>query len=235
MYLEEKIKKICDIDINREEYRQFDQAAKEVDWRNSKSGVPSYTFLTYAQGITFPLPNYIINSFPKADRWTWTEAQKKNTQLLNLLSKTEPMYAYIEELLPGYKVIKGEIMTTIPEFSVPPIIQLARVHIDAKIMHSKCRRIHISIQNNQNSFLIIENVPYHIPVGTIYEFNNKIPHWGINIGDKLRISFVVDLLRPEEWESMSENDKISFYERDTTRTDEEKILLKKSKIALMTQ
>ena len=54
-----------------------------------------------------------------------------------------------------------------------------------------------------------------MPVGSIYEFNNKECHWGVNYGDTTRIIVVLDMVDLNVWNNLDPIIRDKFFEEDS--------------------
>jgi hypothetical protein len=101
-----------------------------------------------------------------------TPAYEKHTEILNYLRK------YFKKLRRcGFLAL--------------PVGEMVGSHIDEGTYYLTKDRYHLSIQGKYeytvgDEILIIEP-------GTLFWFNNKLPHKAVNIGDNVRITFVFDV------------------------------------------
>ena len=101
-----------------------------------------------------------------------TPAYEKHTEILNYLGK------YFKKLRRcGFLAL--------------PVGEMVGSHIDEGTYYLTKDRYHLSIQGKYeytvgDEILIIEP-------GTLFWFNNKLPHKAVNIGDNVRITFVFDV------------------------------------------
>jgi hypothetical protein len=107
------------------------------------------------------------------------------------LSKPTPAYQRHTEIL---KIIKEEF----PEREVHrcgflslPIDGYVGAHIDEGTYYLTRDRYHISIAGQYQYFVGDETAI--VDPGTLFWFNNKMPHGAVNLGDETRITFVFDL------------------------------------------
>ena len=72
-----------------------------------------------------------------------------------------------------------------------PVGQTVNAHIDEGTYYLTRDRYHLSIQGRYQYFVGNENMI--IEPGTLFWFNNKLPHGTVNLGDCARITFVFDV------------------------------------------
>jgi hypothetical protein len=101
-----------------------------------------------------------------------TPAYEKHTEILNYLGK------YFKKLRRcGFLAL--------------PVGQIVGTHIDEGTYYLTKDRYHLSIQGKYEYSVGDEVVI--IEPGTLFWFNNKLPHKAVNIGDNVRITFVFDV------------------------------------------
>lgn len=72
-----------------------------------------------------------------------------------------------------------------------PIDEYVGAHIDEGTYYLTRDRYHLSIIGRYHYFC--GNDDMEIEPGTLFWFNNKLPHGAVNIGDEVRITFVFDM------------------------------------------
>jgi hypothetical protein len=72
-----------------------------------------------------------------------------------------------------------------------PVGQTVNAHIDEGTYYLTRDRYHLSIQGRYQYFVGNENLI--VEPGTLFWFNNKLPHGTVNLGDCARITFVFDV------------------------------------------
>jgi len=101
-----------------------------------------------------------------------TPAYEKHTEILNYLRK------YFKKLRRcGFLAL--------------PIGEMVGSHIDEGTYYLTKDRYHLSIQGKYEYSVGEETVI--VEPGTLFWFNNKLPHKAVNIGDNVRITFVFDV------------------------------------------
>ena len=101
-----------------------------------------------------------------------TPAYKKHTEILNYLGK------YFKKLRRcGFLAL--------------PVGEIVGSHIDEGTYYLTKDRYHLSIQGKYE-YTVGDEVVIIEP-GTLFWFNNKLPHKAVNIGDNVRITFVFDV------------------------------------------
>jgi len=73
-----------------------------------------------------------------------------------------------------------------------PIDEIVGAHIDEGTYYLTRDRYHLSILGRYQYFVGNETVI--VDPGTLFWFNNKLPHGTVNIADEVRITFVFDIL-----------------------------------------
>lgn len=110
-----------------------------------------------------------------------------NQKELLIISLTVPLLKELNLYFPNYKFIKGEIYCSYPDTE-------QQLHIDPKVFHRYCNRIHIPLITNDHSFLQIDDNHYHLESYKVYNFNNMKLHRSYNRGSTNRIHIVVDIM-----------------------------------------
>jgi hypothetical protein len=101
-----------------------------------------------------------------------TPAYEKHTEILNYLRK------YFKKLRRcGFLAL--------------PVGQIVGTHIDEGTYYLTKDRYHLSIQGKYEYNVGDERII--VEPGTLFWFNNKLPHSAVNIGDNVRITFVFDV------------------------------------------
>jgi hypothetical protein len=101
-----------------------------------------------------------------------TPAYEKHTEILNYLKK------YFKKLRRcGFLAL--------------PVGEIVGSHIDEGTYYLTKDRYHLSIQGKYE-YTVGDEVVIIEP-GTLFWFNNKLPHKAVNIGDNVRITFVFDV------------------------------------------
>jgi hypothetical protein len=101
-----------------------------------------------------------------------TPAYEKHTEVLNYLRK------YFKKLRRC-------------AFLALPVGEIVGSHIDEGTYYLTKDRYHLSIQGKYEYTVGDETTT--IEPGTLFWFNNKLPHKAVNIGDNIRITFVFDV------------------------------------------
>ena len=107
------------------------------------------------------------------------------------LSRPTPAYERHTEVI---ELIKKEIPNREIHrcgFLSLPIDGYVGAHIDEGTYYLDKDRYHLSIQGQYHYIVGDENLV--IDAGTLFWFNNKMPHGAVNLGDETRITFVFDV------------------------------------------
>ena len=103
-----------------------------------------------------------------------TPAYQRHTEIRNLIDKE----------FPGRELHRCGFLSL-------PIDGYVGAHIDVGTYYKTRDRYHLSIQGQYQYF--VGNETKIIDAGTLFWFNNKMPHGAVNLGDKTRITFVFDM------------------------------------------
>lgn len=165
------------IDIAPVSYRSsiLIEALANYDWTNAHEAN-----LNDTRGIWIPFMHQTSMKF----NWNHHKVSEKEKYIIEL---TRPFLEEIETHFNNHRFMKGEIYNC-------PAKSAQDLHIDPKILHRFCHRIHLPLITNDDSFLEIDGRRYHLEPYRIYDFNNMKPHGSYNLGDSARIHIVVDLM-----------------------------------------
>ena len=103
-----------------------------------------------------------------------TAAYQRHTEIRNL----------INEEFPGRELHRCGFLSL-------PIDGYVGAHIDEGTYYKTRDRYHLSIQGQYQYF--VGNVSAIIDAGTLFWFNNKMPHGAVNLSEETRITFVFDI------------------------------------------
>lgn len=87
----------------------------------------------------------------------------------------------------GFVPVKGEISCCMPQ-------TLQKYHVDPRVFHRYCKRIHLPLLTNDQAYLSIGYENYHLELGKIYEFDNTVLHRSVNLGKTKRIHIILDII-----------------------------------------
>jgi hypothetical protein len=76
-------------------------------------------------------------------------------------------------------------------FLALPVDEIVGAHIDEGTYYLTRDRYHLSISGRYQYFCGTDTLI--VEPGTLFWFNNKLPHGAVNIGDETRITFVFDI------------------------------------------
>ena len=214
MFVVNNFKKISDVDTTTDAYVNFSNALLDVDWNSTKLA-GSAKVLSYAPGFTFDNIPFMNEHKGFKEKWgnTNNSNQNKPVDIINVRNNSLPFFALIESLVPNHRVIRSEILAQQPK-EIDRQDEIKQIHIDHRVFHIFARRCQIVIATNQNAYLNVAHQQISLPVGSLFEFNNKECHWGCNYGDSIRIATVVDLLDVDVWDRLDSNTKDNFFEPD---------------------
>ena len=103
-----------------------------------------------------------------------TAAYQRHTEIRNL----------INEEFPGRELHRCGFLSL-------PIDGYVGAHIDEGTYYKTRDRYHLSIQGQYQYF--VGNESAIIDAGTLFWFNNKMPHGAVNLSEETRITFVFDI------------------------------------------
>lgn len=171
-------------DFNLESYQSFLQKLENFNWNRSsldrrdglsESGISKVIFFDHFESIKDHTSMYSY----EIDK----DAQHLKESTFSLLDG-------LISLFPNYIYVKGEISCCCPN-------SFQKYHVDPRIFHRYCRRIHLPIIVNDQCFLSIGTDDYHLEKQTLYEFNNIKLHRSKNLGSTNRVHIIVDIIEQE--------------------------------------
>ena len=149
------------------------------DWGSQKNIEDSEQLDPTEYIVTVDVLQLIIGGIETEDQYVGnseicikTPAYEKHTEVISYLSK------YFKKLRRC-------------AFLALPIGGEVGIHIDEGTYYLTKDRYHLSIQGKYEYTVGDETVI--IEPGTLFWFNNKLPHKAVNIGDNIRITFVFDV------------------------------------------
>ena len=149
------------------------------DWGSQKNIEDSEQLDPTEYIVTVDVLQLIIGGLETGDQYVGnseicikTPAYEKHTEVISYLSK------YFKKLRRC-------------AFLALPIGGEVGIHIDEGTYYLTKDRYHLSIQGKYEYTVGDETVI--IEPGTLFWFNNKLPHKAVNIGDNIRITFVFDV------------------------------------------
>jgi hypothetical protein len=202
---------LATVDTCTLEYINFKESLLKIDWKLSEYIKGTHPSLNYA-------PGFYLDSNP----WLNTHTGYKNyhnkyflsnatPEIETAVEQAKPFLKYLESILNGYKIIRAELMATAPE-KIDRKKELARIHIDSKMFHKHALRCQLAIQTNPGALLFVEGESLNVSDSVIYTFNNQKAHWGVNWGDSLKLVLMFDIMKPEDWELLSDKEKKKFFD-----------------------
>ena len=188
MWMEQHLKIIADIDnllltdlVN--EFLQVDWTNAEFDWPKERK------FFINGRLCEFP---FIVVS----KKTPPSETKQK------LLDCAKPIVEFLQSQRPNDIFIRGELAV------LPPGAVLDK-HIDPRWFHKHGHRLHIPVYTNDKAKLIFEDLEYHLPIGKIYEINNRVLHTAKNDGLENRLHLIFDVIDRDIWEHNSNTDRFA--------------------------
>jgi len=149
------------------------------DWGSQKNIKDTEQLDSNKYTVTVDVLQLIIGGITKEGEYVGnteiciqTPAYEKHTEILNYLGK------YFKKLRRcGFLAL--------------PVGEMVGSHIDEGTYYLTKDRYHLSIQGKYEYTVGEETVI--VEPGTLFWFNNKLPHKAVNIGDNVRITFVFDV------------------------------------------
>ena len=71
-------------------------------------------------------------------------------------------------------------------------------HVDGAGSNLHTHKIHIPLQTNEKAIMFINDEPFHLREGYVYEVNNIVPHAVENLGTEDRIHLIFEVFDQEE-------------------------------------
>jgi aspartyl/asparaginyl beta-hydroxylase len=90
----------------------------------------------------------------------------------------------------------GGVVTRVQLARMQPGAMIRR-HVDQSLVLLASHRVHLPLSTNQDVEFFIGNQSYHMPVGSMFELNNRLQHAVENKGQTDRVHLIVDYLPPE--------------------------------------
>jgi hypothetical protein len=214
MFVANNFKKLANLDILSESYLNFSNALLAVRWDSVNLAI-SAKVLSYAPGFSFSNIPFMNNHPGFKNKWGSKDNSDANKEfdIVNVRKHSLPFFSMIESLMPNHRVIRSEVLAQLPK-KVDRKSEIKQIHIDHRVFHRYAKRCQIVIATNNDSFLNVGHQQISLPVGSLFEFNNKECHWGCNYGDSIRIATVVDLLDIDVWNQLDQYTKEQFFEPD---------------------
>ena len=103
-----------------------------------------------------------------------TEAYDRHTEIIKIINKE----------FPGKEIYRCGFLSL-------PIDGYVGAHIDEGTYYLTKDRYHISIAGRYQYF--VGNETLIVQPGTLFWFNNKLPHGAVNLDDETRVTFVFDI------------------------------------------
>ena len=184
MLLDTNIRKVGEISVKSD--RLLEQI-QNYNWSNTYN-----SYLGNTGAILYPFRGGSCNSFI-----THPDVGLEEFLIINL---SIPILKELENYFPDYKFVKGEMYCCHANTEQP-------VHIDPKVFHRFCKRIHIPLITNDNAYLQVQDEHYHLDAFSIYDFNNLVPHRSYNNGNSKRIHIIVDIMDPNTFDTFKKSGK----------------------------
>jgi len=113
----------------------------------------------------------------------------------------EGIFTRVEELNPGFSIYIADINYMAPGTAIKPHID----NEDGSVWwFTMTKRVHVPITTNADTIMTCGNMSMCMEIGSVYEFNNMVTHFGANNGSSSRTHVVIDLI-PTEYFDEFEN------------------------------
>jgi hypothetical protein len=151
----------------------------EINWSELKVKIP------VTNQDKDPVEMIILFSLPDKENLTLQKLIRKEN-LLNLFSKEiKEVHDIVKQYYPNLEPKR----IVLNKFLAHKIIT---EHVDYKYHYENTVRTHIPIITNDRCLFGFSNTTIQMETGTVYEFNNNIPHAAVNDADKDRIHLIID-------------------------------------------
>lgn len=195
MYIDPEFQFLQDFDLQK--HRTLIEKIKNIDWDHES--------LSRQDGLNFTGKSTVIfYDFLEQD----TELYDQNLDPEVELIKKES-FEIVNDILsnfPGFSPVKGEISCCFPR-------SLQKYHVDPRMFHRYCKRIHIPLVTNDKSYLSVGYNNYSLEEGKIYEFNNIVSHRSVNLGNMKRIHIILDIMNKLDLDKCLEKFGPAFFDR----------------------
>jgi hypothetical protein len=128
-------------------------------------------------------PSSLMCHIRSTYKQNYTESTLELTKLGDIISSE------IHQLFPDHYHLKSHLVAIIPHGK-----QIR--HTDESFYHRYSKRLVVPIITTNLSYTNFDNDIYTLEVGTIYEMNNRVPHWSENNDDEIRVFLFMDLISP---------------------------------------
>ena len=183
-------------DIPMAVIENFSKICETVDWATPEMTRSSGVAAEYARTIRIPFGHR--NKSHDITELTTQVAQVQDC----FFNEIEP---WIRHKFPNQILYKGEINYLYPSIAYP-------FHVDVCWFHEHSSRIHIPILTNNKSHWATEQQLIHMPVGSVYEVNNRIVHSFWNNGVTGRLHIVIDVMPVKTYQhAVKNNIEMSTY------------------------
>ena len=188
MWMKQHLKIIAEIDNSlltdlANEFLRVDWTDSEFDWPKERK--------PFANGRLCEFPIIVVSK-----KTPPSKAKRK------LLDSAKPVVEFLHSLRPNDMFVRGE-------FAVLPPGAILDKHIDPRWFHKHSHRLHIPVYTNDRAKLVFEDTEYHLPVGQIYEINNRVLHTAKNDGLENRLHLIFDAIDRDVWEHNSNIDRFA--------------------------
>ena len=157
--------------------KQLDQYPE--DWGSQKNIKDTEQLDSNKYTVTVDVLQLIIGGITKEGEYVG------NTEICNKTPAYEHHTEVLKFVFDRFKKLRRCAFLSLP------VGQIVGTHIDEGTYYLTKDRYHLSIQGKYEYNVGDERVI--VEPGTLFWFNNKLPHSAVNIGDNVRITFVFDV------------------------------------------
>lgn len=180
MKLEQDINFLFDIDLSN--FLDLVKKIQTINWTDEVFTRRDYLNLSGRSAVVFFdfIPSTMVNY-----------GQELNTELKIFKDDCQVLIDYVLGHFENYSPVKAELSCCFPNSSQKP-------HVDPRLFHRYCKRIHLPLFTNANAYLEIGTNKYILEKNKVYEFNNMVSHRSVNNGKEKRIHLIIDIIKEEE-------------------------------------
>lgn len=180
MKLDKDIQFLFELDFSR--FADLKEKITHIDWADDRLTRGDNLNLIGRSAVIFFdfIPSTVVNYHQILDK-----------NLEKIKRESQDLVNHILSYFDGFVPVKGELSCCFPKSS-------QKLHIDPRIFHRYCKRIHLPLITNNDAYLEIESNRYHLEENKIYEFNNMLNHRSVNHGEEKRIHLILDIIKEDE-------------------------------------
>lgn len=116
-----------------------------------------------------------------------TYSQNYTESTLELIKLGEILLSEIDYILPDHYHLKSHFV------AIKPYGKQVR-HTDGSFYHAHSTRLVVPISTTDLAISNFDDINFNLKEGTIYEMNNRIPHWSENNDNEYRVFLFADFI-----------------------------------------